>query len=40
MQESPNVDHMKSNRSWDMFLWKDSGGLHNFKSSSEIFEIF
>ena len=30
MLESPNVDHMKGNCSWDMNLWKNSGGLHSF----------
>jgi len=28
MLESRNVDHVKSNCWWDMFLWKNSGGLH------------
>jgi len=23
-------DHVKSNCSWDMFLWKNPGGLHAF----------
>jgi len=30
MLESPNVDHMKSNCSWVMFLWRNSGGLYSF----------
>jgi len=30
MLESRDVDHMKGNWSWDMFLWKNSGGLHSF----------
>jgi len=30
MLESFIVDHMESNYSWDMFLWKNSGGLHSF----------
>jgi len=30
MLESRNVDHMKSHCSWDMFWWKNSGGLHSF----------
>jgi len=28
MLELRNVDHVKSNRSWDMFLWRKSGRLH------------
>jgi len=39
MLESPNVDHMKRNCSWDIFLWRNSGGLHSFMSSSEIFQF-
>jgi len=30
MPESQNMDHVKSNCSWDMFLWKHFGGLHSF----------
>jgi len=30
MIESRNVDHVKSDCSWDTFLWKNSGGLHTF----------
>jgi len=30
MLESRNVDHVKSNCSWDMFLWKNSSSLHTF----------
>jgi len=37
MLESRNVDHVKSNCSWDMFLRKNSGGLHTFLSFSKIF---
>jgi len=37
--ESRNMHHVKSNCSWDMFLWKNSGGLHIFMSSSEIFQF-
>ena len=40
MLESRNVDHVKSNCSWDMFLWKNSGGLHTFMSFSKIFQLF
>jgi len=28
--EQDNVDHKKGNCSWDMFLWKTSGGLNSF----------
>jgi len=31
MPESRSVDHMKSNCSWDKFLWKNYGGHRNFK---------
>ena len=34
-----NVDHMKGNFSWDMFLWKNSGGRHSFMSFSKIFQF-
>jgi len=37
--ESRNVDHMKSNCSWGMCLWKNSGGLHTFMSFSKIFQL-
>jgi len=37
--ESHNVDHVKGNCSWDMFLWKNSGGLHSFMSFSKIFQL-
>jgi len=30
MLELRIVDHVKSNCSWDMFSWKNSGGLHTF----------
>ena len=40
MLESRNVDHMKANCSWHMFLWINSGGLDSFMSSSEIFQFF
>jgi len=30
MLESLNVDHMKSNCSWDMFFWRNSRRLHSF----------
>ena len=40
MLESQNVDHVKSNCSIDMFLWKNSGGLHTFMSFSKIFQLF
>ena len=36
MLESRNKDHVKSNCSWDMFLWKNSGGLHIFICFSKI----
>jgi len=39
MLESRNVDHIKGNRSWDMFLWKNSGGRHSFTSFSKIFQF-
>ena len=39
MLESRNVDHMKRDCSWDMLLWKNSGRLHTFMSSSEIFQF-
>jgi len=39
MLESRNVDHVKSNCSWDMFLWKNSSGLHSFMSFSKIFQF-
>jgi len=39
MLESRNVDDMKGNRSWDMFLWKNSGGRHSFTSFSKIFQF-
>jgi len=34
MLESRNVDHVQSNCSWDMLLWKNSGGLHSFMGFS------
>jgi len=34
-----NVDQVKGNCSWDMFLWKNSGGLHNFMSILKIFQL-
>jgi len=39
MLESRNVDHVKSNCSWDMLLWKNSGGRHTFISLSKIFQL-
>jgi len=39
MLESQNVDHVKSNCSWDMFLWKDFGGLQSFTRFSKIFQL-
>jgi len=30
MLEPHNVDHIKGNCSWDMFLWKNWSRLHNF----------
>jgi len=39
MLESRKVDHVKTNCSWDMFLWKKSSGLHSFMSFSEIFQL-
>ena len=39
MLESRNVDHVKRNCSWDMFLWKILGGLHTFLSFSKIFQL-
>jgi len=32
MPDSQNVDHMKSNCSWDIFFWKNSGRHRNFMS--------
>jgi len=40
MQESRNVDNVKSNCSWDKFLWKNSGGLHTFMSLSKLFQLY
>ena len=39
MLESRNVDHMKSDCSWDMFLWKNSGRLRTFMNFSKIFQL-
>jgi len=39
MLESCNVDHVKGNCSWDMFLRKNSGGLQTFMSFSKIFNF-
>jgi len=39
MLESRNVDHVESNCSRDMFLWKNSGGLNTFMSFSKIFNF-
>jgi len=39
MLESCNVDHVKGNCSWDMFLWINSGGLQTFMSFSKIFNF-
>ena len=33
------LHHVKSNCSWDMFLWKNSGGLHTLMSFSIIFQL-
>jgi len=30
MLELRNVAYLKCNCSWDMFWWKNSGGLHTF----------
>jgi len=37
MLESRNVDHVRSNCSWDMFFWKNSSGVDTFMSFSKIF---
>ena len=34
-----NADHTKGNCSWDMILWKKSGGLHSFMSCSKVFQL-
>jgi len=34
MLESRNVDHVKSNCSWDMFLWK------KFRRTTNFYEFF
>ena len=39
MLESCNLEHMKANCSWDMFLWKNSSGLHTFMTFSKIFQL-
>ena len=39
MLESRNMDHMKSNCSWDMFCEMVWGGLHTFMSFSEMFLV-
>jgi len=39
MLESRNVDHMKGNCSWGMFLWKCSGRRHSFMSFSKTFKF-
>jgi len=39
MLETRNVNHMKSNCSWDMCLRKNSGGFHSFISFSKIFQL-
>ena len=39
MIESRNVDHIKSDCSWDKFLWKKSGGLHSFMSFPKYFSF-
>ena len=39
MLGSRNVDHVKSDCSWDKFLWKNSGGLHTFMRFSKIFQL-
>jgi len=39
MLESRNLDHMKANCLWDMFLWKNSGVDHSFMSFSKLFQF-
>jgi len=39
MLESRNVDHVKSNCSWDMFLWKEFGRFHSF-TVSRVFQNY
>jgi len=39
MLDSRNVDHVKSNCSWDMFLWKNPGRIHSFISFSKLFQL-
>jgi len=39
MLESRNVDHGKSNCSWDMFFWKNPGRIHIFISFSKYFNF-
>jgi len=39
MLESRNVDHMKGNCLWEMFLWKNSSGLYNFIRFSKTFQL-
>jgi len=39
MLEPWNMDHVKSNCSWDMFLWKNSGWLQSFMGISEMFQL-
>jgi len=33
------LDHVQSNCSWDIFLWKNSSGLHTFRSFSKTFQL-
>jgi len=37
--ESRNVDHMKRNCSWDVFLWKNSDAHRNFMSFWKMFQL-
>ena len=37
--ESRNMDRVKTNCSWDMVLWKNSGGLHSLMRFSKIFQL-
>jgi len=39
MLESRNMDHVKSNCSWDMYFWENSDGLHTFASLSKRFQL-
>jgi len=39
MPESQNVDQVKCSCLWDMFLWKEFGGLPSFMSYSKLFQL-